>query len=95
MQYHHIAISEAHRTSNGDYKGYLEYTGEGNIVKQLFDIIANVDDGVVLFHCIGGKDRTGFLSMLLLLLANVDKWTIIENYIVSYDFIKERKKIKY
>lgn len=94
IEYHHIAISEAHRVSNGSYKGYLEYTGEGNVVKQLIDIIANVDDGVVLFHCIGGKDRTGFLSMLLLLLANVDTQTIINNYVVSYDFIKERKKIR-
>lgn len=94
IEYHHIAISEAHRASNGSYKGYLEYTGEGNAVKKLLDIIANVDDGAVLFHCIGGKDRTGFLSMLLLLLANVDKQTIINNYIVSYDFIKERKKIR-
>ena len=94
IEYHHIAISEAHRTSNGSYKGYLEYTGEGNVVKQLIDIIADVDDGVVLFHCIGGKDRTGFLSMLLLLLANVDAPTIVNNYIVSYDFIKERKKIR-
>lgn len=94
IEYHHIAISEAHRASNGSYKGYLEYTGEGNVVKQLIDIIANVDDGVVLFHCIGGKDRTGFLSMLLLLLANVDTQTIINNYVVSYDFIKERKKIR-
>lgn len=94
IEYHHIAISEAHRASNGSYKGYLEYTGEGNVVKQLIDIIVNVDDGAVLFHCIGGKDRTGFLSMLLLLLANVDKQTIINNYIVSYDFIKERKKVR-
>ncbi len=94
IEYHHIAISEAHRASNGSYKGYLEYTGEGNVVKQLIDIIADVDDGAVLFHCIGGKDRTGFLSMLLLLLANVDAQTIVNNYIVSYDFIKERKKIR-
>ena len=94
IEYHHIAISEAHRASNGSYKGYLEYTGEGNVGKKLIDIIAGVDDGVILFHCIGGKDRTGFLSMLLLMLAKVDTNTIIENYIVSYDFVKERKKTR-
>ena len=49
VHYYHIPISEFHRTSNGEYKGYLWYTGEGNVVKRLFDIIADLDDGAVLF----------------------------------------------
>ena len=93
FNYHRITIPEAHRVSKGNYVKYLEYTGDGNIFKKFFDIAVQAE-GAVLFHCVGGKDRTGVFSLILLLLANVDLRTIIENYVVSYDFIKDRPKIK-
>ena len=94
IKYYHVDIAEAHRVSNNKYTNYLEYTGEENVIKKLFDIISQAGEGAVLFHCVGGKDRTGVLSLLLLGLVNVDTKSIIENYIVSYDLIKDRPKIK-
>jgi len=40
-------------------------------------------DGTVLVHCMGGKDRTGIVSALLLRLAGVPLATIGEDYAVT------------
>src|SRR5439155_1645897 len=39
--------------------------------------------GVVLFHCAGGKDRTGLIAALLLRLAGASRDDIGEDYAVS------------
>jgi protein-tyrosine phosphatase len=45
--------------------------------------IARADDGGVLFHCQGGRDRSGLISMLVLLLAGVAHETIADDYALS------------
>ena len=41
----------------------------------------------VLFHCTGGKDRTGFASLLLLKIAGVSDQIILEDYLRSNELI--------
>lgn len=58
---------------------------------QIIDIlrlISNKKDGVILFHCAHGKDRTGIIAALLYLLAGASKENIILNYKVSYEYAK-------
>ena len=43
----------------------------------------------VLFHCAHGKDRTGLIDAIFYLLCGVDRQDLIENYAVSYMYIKE------
>lgn len=43
----------------------------------------------VLYFCNAGKDRTGVVSALLLSRMQVDKKTIIEDYLQSADNLKE------
>jgi protein-tyrosine phosphatase len=46
--------------------------------------IASADGGgAVLFHCMGGKDRTGLIAALLLSLAGVERDAIAADYAVS------------
>jgi protein-tyrosine phosphatase len=45
--------------------------------------IAGAPEGVVLFHCHAGKDRTGIVAALLLALAGVPYPTIAEDYALS------------
>lgn len=45
--------------------------------------------GCVLIHCIGGKDRTGVVSMLLLSLAGVDDDTVAGDYALTERAMKE------
>ncbi|BCH21210.1 tyrosine-protein phosphatase [Mesorhizobium sp. L-8-3] len=52
-------------------------------IAQVISTIASADDGVVLFHCSAGKDRTGIIAALLLSLAGVDDDTIVEDYVLT------------
>jgi protein-tyrosine phosphatase len=45
--------------------------------------IAAAREGMLLFHCHAGKDRTGLIAALLLALAGVPRATIAEDYALS------------
>lgn len=53
-------------------------------IAAIFRILAVSESGV-LFHCEAGKDRTGTIAALLLLLCDVEDATIAEDYRLSYD----------
>ncbi|MDD2579004.1 MAG: tyrosine-protein phosphatase [Eubacteriales bacterium] len=55
---------------------------------RIFKIFEETQDGAVLFHCTHGKDRTGLVAMLLLLLAGVSDHDIIANYQVSRTYLQ-------
>lgn len=69
-------------------KGYLDIVDDIKKIKEIFNIILS-SKGNVLFNCTAGKDRTGIISMLLLLIAKVPEVDIIADYEVSYTYIKE------
>lgn len=50
--------------------------------RQLFSTLASAP-GPVLFHCTGGKDRTGVGAAVLLDLLGVDRDTIIADYLLT------------
>jgi protein-tyrosine phosphatase len=52
--------------------------------------IASAAPGCVVFHCAGGKDRTGLLALVLLTLAGATPDEIIADYLLSYDRMKQR-----
>lgn len=52
--------------------------------------IASAAPGCVVFHCAGGKDRTGLLALVLLTLATAAPEEIIADYLLSYDRMKQR-----
>jgi hypothetical protein len=43
--------------------------------------IVSAPAGGVLFHCMGGRDRTGLLAMLLLAAIDVDATEIVDDYL--------------
>ena len=43
-----------------------------------------------MFHCAGGKDRTGLLALVLLTLAGATPEEIIADYLLTYDRMKQR-----
>jgi len=45
--------------------------------------IADADDGIILFNCTAGKDRTGIISAMLLSLAGVEDNAIAADYALT------------
>lgn len=90
--YHHIVMNdEAYLTFNhviepadiaAAYYSKLSVSAER--IAAVFQIFAEAKDGV-LFHCESGKDRTGTIAILLLLLFDIMEEDIAEDYRLSYD----------
>lgn len=55
-------------------------------IKEIMEVFANTD-GITLFHCQEGKDRTGIISMILMGLANVGRSDIIADYEISSAYL--------
>ncbi len=68
--------------------GYISILDDKEKIKKLLTVIAQAPNGV-LYNCNAGKDRTGIISMLLLLIADVHEDDIIADYQVSYTYIRE------
>lgn len=90
VAYHHVSLF--------DRLAPLEMVGSANLLLDLYRIalderraefarvlslIADAPPGAVLFHCAVGKDRTGLIAALLLLVAGVDRDLILEDYAMT------------
>ena len=51
--------------------------------KKIFDMFLENNEGTYLFHCQGGKDRTGILSLFILTILGVSKEDILADYSMS------------
>ncbi|MFA9379895.1 MAG: tyrosine-protein phosphatase [Acetanaerobacterium sp.] len=51
--------------------------------RAVFETILRHQNDCVIFHCSGGKDRTGMVAMLLLKLSEVDDETVIADYALT------------
>ena len=58
-------------------------------------VCANPDHAPLLFHCRGGKDRTGFGAMLLLMLLGVKREQIVKDYVTTGIIRTARNQLKY
>ena len=61
---------------------YYKVAKEKNRVQRVLKAIANTDSGTVIF-CRSGKDRTGIISALLLLLGGYSDEYIVRDYTLS------------
>lgn len=59
---------------------------------KVFRTIADAESGV-MFNCTAGKDRTGVVSAILLLHAGVYDGDIIENYVLTREYGRERLEL--
>ena len=78
-----LPLSEA-EVSNS----YFEMVHEEKSVFKIMKTIAAAPEGVI-FHCTAGKDRTGVIAALLLSLVGVSKKDILEDYQVTYTYIRK------
>jgi protein-tyrosine phosphatase len=71
------------------YKMVLFSEEPQSYLKQALRLIIE-NDGCILWHCSGGKDRAGIVAMLIESLLGVDEEIIVEDYAASY-FFQRRK----
>lgn len=69
-------------------KSYIRMIENESAISVIFKTMANTRDGV-LFHCEGGKDRTGIIACILQLLAGVPDEVIIQDYLKTNDYLKD------
>ncbi|MDQ0362376.1 tyrosine-protein phosphatase [Breznakia pachnodae] len=72
------------------YIGLLQCKGQ---VRKIFEVIADMPEGAVVFHCAAGKDRTGVVAMLLLGLVGVSRQDIVTNYEQTFTNLRYRRGI--
>jgi protein tyrosine/serine phosphatase len=73
---------DAAQATEGDYVVILERSKE-QVAAIIKAVAASLEDGAVLVHCAGGKDRTGIIMALLLSLAEVPREIIAQDYALS------------
>lgn len=61
-------------------------------VATIVSAIARAPEGGVLIHCMGGKDRTGIVSALLLELAGVPRETIGADYALTQECLRPQEE---
>jgi protein-tyrosine phosphatase len=57
--------------------------------RKIFDILLENEGGCVMYHCAGGKDRTGVMSALILSALGVDWNTVAEDYLLTNIYIND------
>lgn len=61
--------------------------------KQLFEVLLENRDGSIVFHCTGGKDRTGLASALILYVLDVP-WELIYQDYLSSNYYRYEENIR-
>lgn len=89
FDYHHCKMFGDGRlpdTPEEVAESYFKMADEKQSVKAIMEVLLKAK-GCVLFHCSAGKDRTGVLSALLLLLAKVPQTDIVADYIATQAYL--------
>ncbi|KAI9768764.1 MAG: hypothetical protein M1835_006820 [Candelina submexicana] len=63
--------------------GYDSLDSSGREIRQIFEILAETSNYPVMIHCTQGKDRTGLVVLLVLLLLNVPIDAVTHDYTLS------------
>lgn len=92
-----LSVNAKYANAENDViENYIQMIENDTMIANIFRAMANADGGV-LFHCQEGKDRTGVISGMLLLLAGVSDIDIYADYEISnaylYEWIKKAKPI--
>lgn len=87
FEYHHFPITEGSGVPESLEAVPLSYMtiAEAESMPKVMKTIAEAKEGV-LFHCTAGKDRTGVVSAIILLLCGASREDIVENYVISREY---------
>ena len=87
---YHLNIPNGHiipKTKKDVPVSYIEMLEAKDTIKEIFKIL--IEKEGIFYFCKAGKDRTGVISMLILMSLEVSDDTIKEDYVKTYDYIQE------
>lgn len=76
------------------YRDHVLKEHAQNSLHKILEILANTEEGSVLYHCSEGKDRTGIVTVAVLYLLGVDMETIRQDYLYSNYMLNEYRAKK-
>ncbi len=91
FEYHHFPITEGSgvpESLEAVPRSYMDIALAENM-PNVMKVIAESSSGV-LFHCTAGKDRTGVVSAIILMVCGADRESIVRDYVVSREYNHKR-----
>lgn len=67
---------------------YLEILEDKENILKILTVFANEENGV-LYFCNAGKDRTGVITALIMMILGADESDIIADYLLTKDYMKD------
>lgn len=103
LSYHHISLMKQEQNTQLSIadlpydilmRSYIDIlSNRKDLIKAVFDVIKEANEGSILYHCMAGKDRTGVISMLMLGICGVSSTDIITNYEVTYTNLQKNQVV--
>ncbi len=95
FSYHHVDLCADMQmmpdSEEGVARSYLEMTRQVRPMAEIFRLIARTEGGL-LFHCAAGKDRTGVVAAILLMLVGAGRAELFADYILTAAYLREPVK---
>ncbi|AFR22831.1 tyrosine-protein phosphatase [Lactobacillus helveticus] len=76
------------------YRSHVLKEHAQNSIHKILEVLANTEDGAVLYHCSEGKDRTGIVTVVVLYLLGVDMETIRQDYLYSNYMLNDYRAVR-
>lgn len=76
------------------YRDHVIKEYDRNTVHKVLKIMADTEEGAILFHCTEGKDRTGFVAFFILYILGVDLKTIRQDYLLSNYLLEDYRWLR-
>jgi len=76
---------KAEATFEASYRQFITLSSANKSYRELFLTLGDQKQLPALFHCTGGKDRTGWAAAAFLTLLGVPKETVMEDYLRTND----------
>ena len=72
------------------YRSFVSNPGARRAYHDVFARLADPASLPSIFHCTGGKDRSGWAAAVFLTMLGVPRHTVIEDFLLSNDYLRER-----
>lgn len=86
-------VEQVHQYMEGLYRSFVTNASARRALRRFVDVLLQMEDGSVLFHCAAGKDRTGVSAAVILSILGVDREKIMEDYLQTNRMRKEANEI--